>query len=127
MKNRDSVAGSEANYAPSPLRARCPRCGKGKLYSGFLDIAKSCSVCGFDYSGFNVGDGATVFVILIVGAIVTGGALLVEVAYQPPLWVHAVLWIPTILILSLGLLRLIKTWLIVQQYKHRAAEARRVE
>ena len=127
MTDRDSSAGSEATYAPSPLRARCPRCGKGKLYSGLLDLPKSCSVCGLDYSGFDVGDGATVFVILIVGAIVTGSALLVEVAYQPPLWVHAALWLPSILILSLGLLRLIKTWLIVQQYKHRAAEARRAE
>jgi uncharacterized protein (DUF983 family) len=111
----------------SPLRARCPRCGKGKLYEGYLSVPKACPVCGLDYSGFNVGDGAAVFVILIVGAIVAGGALIVEVSFQPPYWVHAVIWGPAIIILSLGLLRPLKTWLIVQQYRHKAEEARRAK
>jgi uncharacterized protein (DUF983 family) len=109
------------------LLARCPRCGKGKLYRGYLTLDKSCAVCGLDYAGFDVGDGAAVFAILIVGAIVAGGALIAEVAYHPPYWVHAVIWGPAIVILSLGLLRPLKSFLAVQQYKQRAAEARRVE
>jgi uncharacterized protein (DUF983 family) len=110
--------------AVHPLRARCPRCGKGKLYRGLLQLEKACTVCGLDYSHFNVGDGAAVFVILIVGAIVAGGALIVEVAFQPPYWVHAAIWGPAIVILSLGFLRLLKTFLIQQQYKHSAEEGR---
>lgn len=123
-------ARGERTLAPgsaNPVRSRCPRCGKGRLYSGFLSVASACEVCGLDYSRFQAGDGPAVFVILIVGAIVAGGALVTEVAYKPPYWVHAVIWGPAILILSLGFLRPLKTWLIVQQYKHRAEEGRREE
>jgi uncharacterized protein (DUF983 family) len=126
MTNPGPARGPAA-YTASPLRARCPRCGKGKLYRGLLNLDKSCSVCGLDYAHFNVGDGATVFVILIVGAIVAGGALITEVAFKPPYWVHAAIWGPAIVILSLGFLRPLKTFLIVQQYKHSAEEARRAE
>jgi uncharacterized protein (DUF983 family) len=77
-------------------------------------------VCKLDYSGFQAGDGPAVFVILIVGAVVAGGALLTEVAYQPPYWVHAAIWGPVLVILSLALLRPFKAALIVLQYKHRA-------
>src|SRR4051812_14758192 len=79
------------------LTCRCPRCGKGKLFSGFLTLRPRCEVCGLDYSFADVGDGATVFVILISGFIVVGAMLLTEVIYQPPFWVHAVLWLPIIL------------------------------
>jgi uncharacterized protein (DUF983 family) len=109
------------------LLGRCPRCGRGRLFSGYLGQAQSCELCGLDYRRFNAGDGPAVFVILIVGAIVAGGALLVEVAYRPPYWLHALIWGPAILLLSLGLLRPLKAGLMVLQYKHRAEEGRRVE
>lgn len=73
---------------------------------------------------FDSGDGPMVFVILIVGAIVCGAALYVEVAYQPPYWVHAVLWLPLIFILTFGLLRVVKALLLVLQYTHKAGEGR---
>ncbi len=66
------------------------------------------------------------FVILIVGAIVAGGALIVEVAFQPPYWVHALIWGPSLVILSLAFLRPLKAAMIVLQYKHRAEEGRKV-
>ncbi len=73
---------------------------------------------------FDVGDGASVFVILVVGFLVVGAALVVEIAWSPPYWVHAVLWIPAIGILGLGGLRLVKSTLMVLQYKHQAREGR---
>jgi uncharacterized protein (DUF983 family) len=76
---------------------------------------------------FDAGDGPAVFVILIVGAIVCGGALYVEFTFHPPYWVHAVLWIPAVAILSLALLRLAKSLLLVLQYKHKAGEGRPTE
>jgi uncharacterized protein (DUF983 family) len=106
------------------LLGRCPRCGVGSLFAGYLKQAPSCSACGLDYSAFQAGDGPAVFVILIVGAIVAGSALIVEVAYQPPYWLHALLWGPAIVALSLGLLRPLKAALIVLQYRHRAEEGR---
>ena len=108
------------------LLGRCPRCGEGSLFAGYLNVAKRCNQCGLDYSSFDPGDGPAVFVILIVGFLVAGGALMVEVAFQPPYWVHAVIWLPTIFILAFAFLRLVKSALLVLQYKHRAGEARLV-
>ena len=117
--------------APNTFRAalfgRCPRCVKGPLFAGYLTLQPRCAACGLDYSVFDPGDGPAVFVILIVGAIVAGGALYVEFTFRPPYWVHAVIWVPMIAILTFGFLRLAKSLLVVLQYKHQAQEGRRVD
>ena len=82
------------------LACRCPRCRKGHLFSGFLNLHTQCEACGLDYSFADAGDGPAIFVILISGFIVVGAALIVEVVYQPPFWVHALLWGPLILIVT---------------------------
>src|SRR5262245_6950329 len=111
-----------------PIRAglmgKCPRCGQGRLFSRFLTVARECDVCGLDYSFADAGDGPAVFVILIIGFIVVGLALWMEVSVGPPPWVHFVLWIPLTLVLSLGALRLIKGMLITLQHANKAAEGR---
>jgi uncharacterized protein (DUF983 family) len=106
------------------LAGRCPRCGEGKLFQGFLTLAPRCEKCGLDYSFADAGDGPAVFVILISGFIVAGAALIVEMLYEPPYWVHALLWGPLILITTLGPLRAIKGLLIALQYHHKAGEGR---
>lgn len=106
------------------LKGRCPRCGKGKLFSGLLAVAPRCADCDLDYSFADAGDGPAVFVILIIGFIVVGLALWMEVSLDPPLWVHFILWIPLTLVLSLGALKLAKGVLITLQYANRAAEGR---
>lgn len=106
------------------LKGHCPRCGEGRLFSGVLSIGKRCSVCGLDYSFADAGDGPAVFVILIVGFIVVGLALWLEVTFNPPLWLHFILWIPLVLVLSLGALRLAKGILVTLQYRNKAAEGR---
>ncbi|RLP25182.1 DUF983 domain-containing protein [Mesorhizobium sp. YM1C-6-2] len=106
------------------LKGRCPRCGKGRLFSGLLSIAPDCDECGLDYSFADAGDGPAVFVILIIGFIVVGLALWTEVSFNPPLWLHFMLWIPLTLVLSLGGLRLIKGVLVTLQYANKAAEGR---
>lgn len=108
----------------SGLRCRCPRCGEGKLLDGFLTLAPKCEACGLDYGFADAGDGPAVFVILLAGFIVVAAALVVEVKYQPPYWVHAALWLPLILASTLGLLRPTKGLLISLQYANRAAEGR---
>jgi len=115
---------SSPGVATASLLGRCPRCGQGALFSGYLSIAPTCSVCGLDFATFDVGDGAAALVILVVGAIVCGAALWVEFTFQPPLWVHAVLWTPAIAILTFAMLRLVKSALLVVQYRHRAGEGR---
>ena len=106
------------------LRGRCPRCGEGKLFTGFLNLRPRCEHCGLDYNFADAGDGPAVFVILIGGFIVVFAALVTEMLYQPPYWVHAALWLPLILIVTLAPLRPIKGLLIALQYHHKAAEGR---
>jgi uncharacterized protein (DUF983 family) len=108
------------------LACRCPRCGKGKLYAGFLDLRPACETCGLDYAFIDAGDGPAVFVIMIAGAIVVTAALITEVKYQPPFWVHAALWLPLTLAVTLWPLRAIKSLLIALQFHHKAAEGRLV-
>jgi uncharacterized protein (DUF983 family) len=103
------------------LRCRCPRCGEGKLFKGYLKLRPCCEGCGLDFAFADSDDGAAVFVIMIAGFIVVGAALAVEINYGPPLWVHAVLWGPLILIVTLGLLRLLKGLTTSLQYLHRAS------
>jgi uncharacterized protein (DUF983 family) len=106
------------------LRGRCHRCGEGRLFQGFLNLRPACEKCGLDYSFADAGDGPAVFVILIGGAIVVFAALMTEVVYQPPYWLHAALWLPLILLVTLMPLRLIKGLLIALQYHHKAQEGR---
>jgi uncharacterized protein (DUF983 family) len=106
------------------MRGRCPRCGEGRLFKGFLGLEERCQACGLDYDFSDAGDGPAVFIIMIVGFIVVGLALFVEFTFEPPFWVHVILWVPLVLILAIGLLRPLKGLMIAQQYKHRAQEGR---
>lgn len=103
------------------LRCRCPRCGQGKLYDGFLKLRTRCKSCGLDYGFIDAGDGPAIFIIMIAGFIVVGAALIVEIKYQPPFWLHAVLWIPLVLATTLWPLRAMKSLLIALQFHHKAA------
>jgi uncharacterized protein (DUF983 family) len=106
------------------LAGRCPRCGKGKLFDGYLEVAPRCGNCGLDYSFADAGDGPAIFIILIAGFIVVGAALVVEILYSPPIWLHALLWVPLILVTTLWPLRALKGLMIALQYHHKAAEGR---
>ena len=106
------------------LSCRCPRCGKGKLFNGFLALAPRCDACGLDYAFVDTADGPAFFVIFIAGFIVAGAALAVEVLYEPPYWIHAALWLPLILLTTILPLRPMKGLLVALQYHHKAAEVR---
>jgi len=116
-----------ADYYPnlSPfstgIRCRCPRCGQGKLYDGFLKVTEVCSVCGLRLAHEDAGDGPAVFIILIYGFVMAGLATWVELNYEPPFWVHAIIFGPLIIVGSIALLRPFKGVMIALQYKHRIA------
>lgn len=122
--NDDKAIWPPVDPIAAGLKGRCPRCGEGRLFSGLLSLGKRCGSCGLDYSFADAGDGPAVFVILIVGFIVVGLALWLEVSFAPPLWLHLVLWIPLVLVLSLTALRLAKGVLVTLQYRNKAAEGR---
>ena len=106
------------------IAGRCPACHRGKLYSGYLALAPRCENCGLDYSFADPGDGPAVFVILVTGFVVTGLALLAEIFYAPPYWLHAVLWGSLAILLPLVLLRSFKGALIALQFRHKAEEGK---
>ena len=108
----------------SGLRGYCPRCGKGKLFAGFLTLAPRCEHCGLDFSFADSADGPAFFVMFISGFIVAGSALVVELIYAPPYWVHAALWGPLNLITTLVPLRPLKGLMIALQHHHKAEERR---
>lgn len=112
------------NPVTAGLAGKCPRCGQGKLFDGFLSIKTSCASCGLDYSFADSGDGPAVFVIMIVGFIVVGLVLFVELAYQPPMWLHLVIWLPLTVLLAAMVLRPLKGLLIALQFRHKAQEGR---
>ena len=118
------TAEDKALYPPQPIsvgwHGRCPRCGEGRLFEGFLTVAPRCQNCGLEFDFADAGDGPAVFIMMIVGFIVVGLALFVEFTFHPPYWLHALLWIPLVLGLSIGLLRPLKGLMIAQQYRHRA-------
>jgi len=119
----------EAPPAPldSAIRGLCPRCGAPGLFVSFLKFASGCRVCGLDFRAFNVGDGAAAFLILIVGAVVSLLAIVVELKYSPPLWLHLILWLPLTIVLTVGLLRIAKGLLLALEYKNAAREGRIVK
>lgn len=122
--NNDQALWPPVEPISAGLRGRCPRCDEGRLFSGFLTVAPRCGTCKLDYSFADAGDGPAVFVILIIGFIVVGLALWMEVTLNPPLWLHFLLWIPLTIVLSLTALRLFKGVLITLQYRNKAAEGR---
>lgn len=104
---------------------RCPNCGQGRLFEGFLRLVPHCANCGFDLGRADSGDGPAVFVIIIVGFIAVFGALFMEVAVNPPIWVLFAIWLPMAAALCLGLLRPLKGLMVAAQIRNKASEHRR--
>jgi uncharacterized protein (DUF983 family) len=106
------------------LSGLCPRCSAKTLYKGLAGFTPRCRACGLDFAGFNVGDGPVAFLILIIGALVTGLAVALELSAEPPFWVHILLWLPLTAILVVGSLRFAKGLLLALEYRNRAREGR---
>ncbi|GEP05631.1 DUF983 domain-containing protein [Methylobacterium oxalidis] len=120
---------ADVRYAAhSPLdcavRSACPRCGKGHLFEGFLTVAPRCDVCDLDFSFADPADGPAFFVMMTVAFPITALGIWIELAYDPPLWVHAVTTLPALLVGCILPLRFFKGWLVASQYIHKAEEGR---
>lgn len=121
--------GSNADYPPlSPYRTgllgRCPRCGQGQAFKHFIDLREKCDRCGLDFAFADAGDGPAVFVCLIGGFLVLGAALWTELTFEPPFWVHLVIFLPLTVVVCLGLLRPMKGLLIALQFRNKAEQGR---
>ncbi|MGO4735572.1 DUF983 domain-containing protein [Bosea sp. 2KB_26] len=110
--------------AQTGLRGRCPRCGQGHLFQGFLKLRPKCEVCGLDYSFADPADGPAFFVMMFVCIPAVVFALWLEMAYEPPAWVHLVTTLPLILLTCIPPLQPLKGWLVAAQFFHKAEEGR---
>ena len=106
------------------MLCRCPNCGKGPLFEGFLKIRPVCKVCGYDLASVATGDGAASFIMQIAGAVVGFSALYVEIAFSPPMWLHLIVWLPLVAGLSLGLMRSGKGLMTALHMRNKAREVR---
>jgi uncharacterized protein (DUF983 family) len=106
------------------LKGLCPRCGARTLFAGTARFAEACRACGLRFSDYNVGDGPAAFLTLILGTIVTALAIVVELSFSPPWWVHVLLWVPLTLAGVLASLRLVKGWLLALEYRNAAREGK---
>lgn len=113
----------QPGLAAAALFGLCPRCGARSLFAGAARFAEQCSACRLDYSRFNVGDGPAAFLTMVIGAVVVGLAFWVELRFAPPLWVHALLWVPLVTASTLWGLRVSKAALLVAEYQRQAREA----
>lgn len=114
----------QPSIASAALFGRCPACGEKTLYEGMLRFAPTCRMCALDYSRFNVGDGPAAFLTLIVGALITVMAIVVDQAFNPPFWVHMLLWIPITAMAVIWALRVGKAALLAIEYGRKAGEGR---
>lgn len=126
IEDRTTSLGQPARIDPirAGLLCCCPNCARGKLFSGFLKVAERCEACGYDFTRLNTGDGAAVFVMQVAGAPVVFGALLVQIAYDPPIWAMVAAALPLVGALSLGLMRPGKGVMIALQMRNSAGQAR---
>ncbi|WP_420479560.1 DUF983 domain-containing protein [Brevundimonas sp. FT23028] len=109
-----------------PIRAgllcRCPNCGEGRLYAGFLKVVDRCEVCAFDFTRLNTGDGAAIFIMQISGGLVVFSALFAMIAWNPPIWLLLLIAMPLTVGLSVGLMRPGKGVMIALQMRNKAGQ-----
>lgn len=109
------------------LRGLCPRCGSKTLFKSLTAFAPKCRACGLDFEAFNVGDGPAALLILVIGALIVGLAITVELKFSPPWWIHVLLWVPLTTAAVVFSLRVAKALLLALEYRHRAREGRIAE
>lgn len=106
------------------LTCRCPRCGRGALFTQGLVLRSVCTDCGLDYKFVDTGDGPAVFAIFILGFLCVGGTLIAEFKFGVPWWGHVILLGVVTPLLAIVLLRFLKATLIALQFKNKAEEGR---
>ena len=112
------------SIAQAGLKGLCPRCGQPTLFAGWMTFAPRCRACGLDFTQFNVGDGPAAFLTLILGALVVGLAVWLQLAVAPPWWVHVLIWPAFALAAVIAALRLAKGALMAAEYRNAAREGR---
>lgn len=96
---------------------RCPACGEGKLFGKFLKVQRECPACGEELFHHRADDFPAYIVILLLGHILVPLVIEVEMSFSPPMWVHAVLWLPLTVLLTVLLLPRVKGAIVAYQWR----------
>lgn len=105
------------------LRCRCPNCGEGQVFDGFLRFKARCDACDADLTIADAGDGPAFFVMFAALIVIVPSAMFFEFAFRPPGWLHVLIWPPLTFAFCLALLRPTKALLFALQWKHKAGQA----
>ncbi|MCK5909389.1 MAG: DUF983 domain-containing protein [Caulobacter sp.] len=116
---------TKTNPYAAGARGLCPHCGEGYLFDGFLKVTPVCEACGFELGKYETGDGAATFVILIAGTVCAFGALFSMFAWNWPVWLLLLVWLPAVFVITLGLMRPAKGLMVAAQIAQKASEAGR--
>lgn len=116
------MAEQRVSILRASLRCLCPRCGQGRIFKHLLTLRPSCPVCGLGLGDADTGDAGAVGVIMVLGAVIVGLAFWVEFRFEPPLWVHVVLWPALTIPLAILIMRPVKAALVALQFRHRTTE-----
>lgn len=106
------------------IRGRCPRCGQGHLFNGFLKLAPRCEICNLDFSFADPADGPAFFVICFGCVPSVAFAVWSEITFEPSFWFHVFVSVPVVLLSCIPLLRPLKGWLVASQFYNKAEEGR---
>jgi|TARA_Y100000296_G_scaffold87414_1_gene133282 uncharacterized protein (DUF983 family) len=106
------------------LTGECPACGARTLFAGWVRFAPRCRACGQDFTSYNVGDGPAAFLILVIGALVSAFAVVLQVQASPPFWVHILLWVPLTFALVILSLRVSKAAMLIHEARAEVREGR---
>jgi uncharacterized protein (DUF983 family) len=124
MPDTPVTSKGQPGIAAAALFGLCPRCGARTLFAGLARFAPTCRVCALDFSRFDVGDGPAAFLILIIGGLVSGLSIGLQLAANPPYWLQALIWVPVTTALVIGGLRVAKAALLASEFRHKAGEGR---
>lgn len=127
MADPTNAYGAPPTAVDVGLRGLCPRCGAKTLFGGLIAFAPACSRCRLDFGAFNVGDGPAAFLTTIIGTLACIAAIVVALTWNPPWWVHVLLWVPATLAATLASLRVTKGMLLALEYRNAAREGRIAE
>ncbi len=108
------------------IPGKCPRCGQGRLFDGFLKLAPRCENCGLDFSFADPADGPAFFVICFACVPSILFAVWMEVVFEPSMWLHVFVSLPVVLLTCIPPLRPLKGWLVASQFYHKAEEGKPV-
>jgi uncharacterized protein (DUF983 family) len=114
----------QSGLAKAALFGLCPQCDARALFDGPTNFSAQCRRCGLGYTKFNVGDGPAALLTMAIGALIIVLALIVDTAFRPPFWVHAVIWVPVTAGLVVILLRFTKAALLILEYRNQAGEGK---